>query len=98
MSARNEIWFARRFPVGHPRNAMAPVHWKGFAMFGVFVATMLVGALGFVLSAMNREWMWGVIVFGALSAMGAGMLLIAVQMHGDTTRTVDEHRKARANA
>ncbi len=26
----SRYWFARRFPVGHPRNAMAPVSTEGF--------------------------------------------------------------------
>jgi hypothetical protein len=93
-----EYWFARRFPVGHARSAMAPVHWKGWAMFGVFVAAMLVGGLGFVLSALNGGWLWGIIVFVSLTAMGAGMLLIAVNAHGDATKTVEDYRKIKANA
>jgi F0F1-type ATP synthase assembly protein I len=94
----SEIWFARRFPVGHARNAMAPVHWKGWVMFGAFIANVLVGALGFLLSSLNGGWLWGIIVFAALSAMGAGMLLIAVSAHGDATKTVEDYRKAKANA
>jgi hypothetical protein len=94
----SEIWFARRFPVGHPRSGMAPVHWKGWAMFGVFLASMLIGALGFVLSALNGGWMWGLIVFASLSAIGAGMLLLAVDARGDPTKTADDYRKVKANA
>ncbi|MBL8550788.1 MAG: hypothetical protein JNJ73_12460 [Hyphomonadaceae bacterium] len=91
-----EIWFARRFPVGNPRSSMAPVHWKGWMMFGVFVAAMAIGALGFALSAVSGQFLWGVIVFLALTAMGAGMLMLAVVTHGDTEKTVDEYRKANA--
>ncbi|MGE0044928.1 MAG: hypothetical protein AB7J28_10145 [Hyphomonadaceae bacterium] len=94
MSAQqSEIWFARRFPVGHPRNGMAPVHWKGWMMFGVFLASMLIGAFGFALSAMSGQLLWGVVVFAALTAMGAGMLLMSVAQHGDNTKTVEEHRR-----
>ncbi|MBI1187283.1 MAG: hypothetical protein GC206_08140 [Alphaproteobacteria bacterium] len=94
-AARNEpqeIWFARRFPVGHPRAGMAPVHWKGWMMFGVFIACMAVGALGFGLSAIGGQFLWGVVVFVALTAMGAGMLLIAVAQHGDQQKTVAEYK------
>lgn len=93
MSASFEVWFARRFPVGDPRNSMAPVHWKGWMMFAVFAAAVAVGGLGFLLSALNGEWLWGIVVFVALSAMGAGMLLMAVAQHGDVAKTVEEYRK-----
>lgn len=89
---KQEIWFARRFPVGHPRTGMAPVHWKGWMMFAVFIACMAVGALGFVLSAIGGQFLWGVVVFAAMTAMGAGMLLIAVAQHGDQQKTVAEYK------
>ena len=89
-----EYWFARRFPVGSPRNSMAPVHWKGWAMFGAFLAAMAMGALGFALTALKGDLIMGAVAFASLSALGAGMLLISVAQHGDTARTVDEYRKA----
>jgi len=93
MSAPQEIWFARRFPVGDARSSVAPVHWKGWMMFAVFLACMAVGALGFALSAIGGKIIWGLVVFAALTAMGAGMLLISVVQHGDQQRTVEEYKK-----
>jgi len=93
-----EHWFARRFPVGHPRASMSPVHWKGWAMFAAFIGAMLVGALGWGLIGLNGSWAMGAVVFVSLSALGAGMLLLSVAQHGDTQRTVDEYRKAKRNA
>ena len=90
-----EYRYARRFPVGHPRNAMAPVHWKEWAMFGVFVTAMAMGAIGWGLSEMNGQWLMGLLAFISLTVFGAGMLLISVAQHGDQTRTVDDYRKAK---
>lgn len=33
-------WFARRFPVGNPRNAMSPVNRAGYAVVVGFVGAM----------------------------------------------------------
>lgn len=87
-----EYWFARRFPLGHPRASMAPVHWKGWAMFAAFVAAMIVGGLGWVLTGLSGSWLMGAVVFASLTALGAGMLLMSVAQHGDTQRTVDDYR------
>ena len=93
-----EYWFARRFPVGDPRSGMAPVHWKGWAMFGVFVAALAMGALGWLLTDLNGHWLMGLVAFVSLAVLGAGMLLISVAQHGDTARTVEDYRKAKENA
>lgn len=93
MSIPNEIWFARRYPVGNPRSAMAPVHWKGWMMFAVFLASMLIGAFGAALSVLSGQYVWGAVVFVALTALGAGMLLMSVAQHGDNTKTVEEYRR-----
>jgi len=93
-----EYWYARRFPVGHPRSGMSPVHWKGWAMFGVFVGAMAMGLIGWGLSQANGQWLMGLLVFISLTVLGAGMLLISVAQHGDTARTVDDYRKAKTHA
>lgn len=93
-----EYWFARRFPIGNPRGSMSPVHWKGNLMFGVFAASMALGAFGFALAAVAGQFAWGVIVFAALAAMGAGILFFAVATRGDQTKTVADYRSASRNA
>jgi hypothetical protein len=40
-----DFWFARRFPVGHPRNAMAPVRREGWLVVLAFVAGLIAGAV-----------------------------------------------------
>ena len=40
-----EYWFARRFPVGNPRNAMAPVSEQGWNVVRRFIAWMVGGAI-----------------------------------------------------
>jgi hypothetical protein len=97
MSAR-EVWYARRFPVGHPHSAMAPVHWKGWAMFAVFAGAMAMGALGWVLTGLDGNWLMGLLAFVSLTVLGAGMLLISVAQHGDSARTVEDYRKAKTHA
>lgn len=92
----SEYWLACRFPVDDPRASMAPVHAKGWAMFGLFIACMVVGAVGFALSAQAGQFPWGVVVFVALTAFGAGALMITVARHGDRSKTVAEYRSDHA--
>ena len=92
----SEYWFAGRFPLGDPRTSVAPVNAKGWAMFGLFIACMMVGAAGFALSAQAGQFPWGVVVFVALTAFGAGALMIAVARHGDQSKTVAEYRSEHA--
>lgn len=93
MPVTQEFWFARRFPLDNPRSAMAPVHWKGFAATGVFIAAMVGAAGAFLLLALSGAMIWGAIAF-ALSAAIAGLWFIAVaQAKGDKQRTVADYRE-----
>lgn len=89
----SEIWFARRFPVGHKSNSMAPVHWKGWAMFAGFAAAMILGGVGFAISAISGKVMMGLVAFVSLSALGGGLLLISVIQNGDQTKTVQDYAR-----
>lgn len=93
-----EFWFARRFPVGNPRNAMAPVTREGRMAFVRFVAGMLGGAIVWgLLAATGRTPLviLGCAIFVA-AAFGSGWWLIAmVVRHGDTKHTVDDYRSGR---
>jgi hypothetical protein len=94
----SEFWFARRFPVGHPRNALAPVSREGWLVAIGFVAAMALGALALLLLAWaGRPWA-GVIVFVVMAfAAGAAFIGIA-QRKGDGRRTVEDYRQARTGA
>jgi len=92
MSA-HEVWFARRFPVEHGGARMVPVHWKGFAMFGVFAAAMLLGGGVFALCAMSGNFVLGVTLYVLIAAAGVAALFWAVVARSDNTRTYKEFRK-----
>lgn len=88
-----EIWFARRYPVERGGARMLPVHWKGFAMFGVFAAAMLVGAGVFALCAINNSFALGVTLYVLIAAAGVAVLFWAVRQRSDNTRTYKDFRK-----
>ena len=43
--SENRYCFARRFPVGNPRNAMSPVTPEGFRVVYTFLAWMIGGVV-----------------------------------------------------
>lgn len=98
MSVKKDVWFARRFPIGHARNNVAPINWKGYAAFGAFAAAMVVGAAGWFASAATGQFWAGVALFGSLTTFGTGMLFLSVAQHTDTERTVEDYQKAKTNA
>jgi hypothetical protein len=77
-----EYWFARRFPVGSPRNAMAPVHWKGYAIVAVYVTLLVLGGVAFAWLGASGKLISGAAIFIGLSSA-----------KGDKTRTVAEYRR-----
>ncbi len=92
-----KYWYARRFPVGNPRNAMAPVSREGRMAFVWFVAAMLAGVVAWgVLALFGIAGMIiGGIVFIAACA-GAGWWLIrSVIVHGDQNHTVADYKAGR---
>lgn len=100
---QEQAWFARRFPVGHPRSAMGPVHWKGWLAMAAYVGATLAGALAFLAMAVAGLFVTGVILF-AVTAFGALLaLLIIVSLKGDDGKTIEDYAnqtraKARPNA
>lgn len=88
-----EFWFARRFPVGNPRNAMAPVHWKGYAVVAAYVTLLVLGALGFAWFGASGDLILGAVLFAAAAVVGASLFIILSSTKGDKARTVAEYRK-----
>lgn len=84
-------WFARRFPVGHPRNAMGPVHWKGWAAMALYVAATLGGAVAFLVMAIGGLFVTGVILFVVIAFGSLLALLIVSALKGDETRTIEDY-------
>jgi hypothetical protein len=93
-----EYWFARRFPVGDRRNAMAPVHRKGFAATGIYVAALVIGGLAFAWMGASGHLVQGTIVFAAAAIVGAVWFIVVSRAKGDPNRTVADSRKANPRA
>lgn len=88
-----EYWFARRFPLGHPRSTFAPVHWKGWAVSAAFVAALAIGAIAFAWLGASGHFVQGVIVFVIAAVVGGGWFILVASVKGDKTRTVADYRK-----
>ncbi|MGH6949989.1 MAG: hypothetical protein ACREH4_03900 [Vitreimonas sp.] len=95
MSAAREYWFARRFPVGHARKALAPVHWKGWVLSAVYVLLLCAGGFAFAWLGAGGRVVEGVIVFVLAAAVGAGGFITIAEATANKTRTVEDYRKAR---
>jgi hypothetical protein len=88
-----EYWFARRFPVGSPRNAMGPVHWKGYAIVAAYVTLLAIGGVAFAWLGASGELILGAAIFGVAAIVGAGLFIGLSNTKGDKTRTVAEYRR-----
>ena len=90
--ASNKYWFARRFPVGHPRKAMGPVSQEGWRVVGAFAVALVAGILMFMFLATNGEVFWGVtsgvVVIGGMTTA----FLLLTWLRGDHERTVEDYR------
>jgi len=96
MSAANEYWFARRFPVGDQRKAYAPVHWKGWAVSLAFAIVLTIGGVAFAWLGASGNMIAGVAVFVLAALIGAGGFISIAEAKADKTRTVEDYRKAPA--
>jgi uncharacterized membrane protein len=90
-----EYWFARRFPVGSPRNAMAPVHWKGYAIVAAYVTLLVLGGMAFAWLGASGELIKGAAIFAAAAIVGAGLFIVLSSTKGDKTRTVADYVRER---
>jgi len=107
----NRYWFARRFPVGSPRNAMSPVTKEGFAVAWTFLWWMVGGAAAWVL-LLGLAW-WaadatgglgpltlvlgalGPIAFIACAVYGTWYFLRMAKERGDTRHTIADYKAGR---
>lgn len=98
MSADREYWFARRFPAGHVRKGLAPVHWKGWALSAAYVLVLAAGGFAFAWLGAGGRMITGIIVFVLAAAAGAGGFIAIAESTADKSRTVEDYRKARTGA
>jgi hypothetical protein len=95
MTAPREYWFARRFPVGHARKAMAPVHWKGYAAAAIFVLVLFIGGGAFAWMGASGYLIQGIVVFSIAALIGCVWFITVATAMGDRTRTVADYQKDR---
>lgn len=100
----NRYWFARRFPVGHPRNALAPVTPEGHAVVRDFVLWMAGGVVLAVLlllvglTVVPFAWVLAPIAFIACAVYAAWKFITTAQGRGDHQHTVDDYKQGRVTA
>ncbi len=90
---RTEYWFARRFPVGNPRAAVAPINATGRLVTLAFVCAMVVGAISMLSLSILGLWLYGIVIFVSVSAVAGGLFLMAILSRTDRTRTVEDYRR-----
>ncbi|MGV8841445.1 MAG: hypothetical protein ACWA6X_14235 [Bauldia sp.] len=91
----NEYWFARRYPVGHKSNALAPVTKEGRMVGLLFTGLMIVGgAIGAVVTAAG-DFILGICIFAVLSGIGGAMFIIVAQQKTDREHTVEDYAAGR---
>jgi hypothetical protein len=93
--ADQKHWFARRFPVGHPRNAMAPVSPEGWWVVAVFVAATVIGFAALLVLGMNGQLVSGIVLFVLLALGSGGMFVGMSSRKGDKQRPVDDYKAGR---
>lgn len=100
--AENKYWFARRFPVGHPRNAMAPVSPEGWRVVWTFVGWMTGGAFAAIALVLvglylDQPWAYVVAVFAyvACTMYGGWYFLNTAISRGDHNHTVADYKAGR---
>jgi membrane protein implicated in regulation of membrane protease activity len=98
--AESKYWFARRFPVGHPRNAMSPVTPEGFRVVYTFLAWMIGGVIAAGVVAALGVWIpyaWALapIVFVGCAAYGGWYFISQAQNRGDHQHTVEDYKAGR---
>lgn len=91
-----EHWFARRFPLSDQRRAMAPVHWKGYAVTLAFVSGLTLGGVAFAWMGASGYLWQGVVVFAIAALVSGGWFVAVATAKGDRQRTVVDYRNDNA--
>jgi mannose-6-phosphate isomerase-like protein (cupin superfamily) len=86
-----EYWFARRFPVGHWRNAMAPISPKARRVTRVFAGGMAAGMLAFFIFGLIGHWRIGAGIFAVLAAYSGWYYLFVPIKRFDRQHTVEDY-------
>jgi hypothetical protein len=89
----NQVWFARRFPVGHPRNALAPVSREGWIVAWTFVAGMVLAALVFIYLTFREQFATGLILFILISMASGIFFVVVASRKSDLTKTLEDYKQ-----
>lgn len=91
-----EFWFARRFPLGHPRQGYAPVHWKGWASMIAFAA-VLIGAGGYFAwdAIVEQNFIQGGAVFIVATIAATAWIQLVVRANSDELHTVADYKEGK---
>jgi hypothetical protein len=93
-----QYWFARRFPLGDPRSAMGPVHWKGFAVSIGFAVALISGAAAWVWLAQDGRAVEGAAIFTVVAFVAGLWFVTTTRQHGDRIKTVADYREEKKRA
>lgn len=101
--ANTEYWFARRFQVGHPRNAMSPINEQGWNVVRKFIVWMAGGAIVAAVVAVIFAlwvpvpflWIAGLLIFPLAAAYAGYSFIAAAQGRGDHNHTVEDYKAGR---
>ena len=90
-----EYWFARRYPVGHWRNAMAPISPKARRVTWVFAGGITLGMLAFFVFGLVGHWRIGAGIFAVLAAYSGWYYLFVPGKRFDREHTVEDYAAGR---
>jgi len=90
-----EYWYARRFPLGHWRNAMAPVSPKARRVVWVFVGGMTAAMLAFFIAGLAGYWQIGVVIFAVIVAYTGWYFVMVPIKRFDRYHTVEDYAAGR---
>ncbi|MGH6734706.1 MAG: hypothetical protein ACRECX_01300 [Methyloceanibacter sp.] len=92
MAKLQQYWFARRFPVGHPRKVMAPVSREGQLVVFAFVTVLIVAATVGLLLAANGAPVYGIAAFAVIALIAGAVFIALANRKCDHQRTVTDYR------
>jgi hypothetical protein len=98
MSAPQQHWFARRYPIGDMRPGLAPIHWKGWALIGGFILA-LAGDAALAAWFAERDEIARGTAFCLMVAFGALLGFIRIRnTKGDHVKCVADYREDKISA
>ena len=90
-----EYWYARRFPVGHWRNAMGPISPKAKRVTWALLGGFGFGLSGFFILGLAGNWQLGVLIFAVIAGAGSWYYFFEPIRRFDRFHTVEDYRMGR---